>query len=76
MTLVLILVFAALWIPDLPGMLRRKQWAELCAFTVLWTLALVISLFIHYNGDFDHVNKLLRAVFEPIGQLVIQRPPD
>ena len=76
MTWVLILVFLALLIPDLPGLVKRRQWAELTAFFLLWAAGFALSLLVHYGVPFHQVNTLLRAVFEPIGQFFIQPPPD
>lgn len=75
MTWVVILVFAALWIPDLPAMLRRQQWPELVAFAALWAVGLTLALLVNYGVDVNQVTQLLRAFFEPIGKLLIQQPP-
>lgn len=76
MTWVVILVFASIWIPDLPGLLKHRQWAELAAFAALWAAGLTLALLVNYGVDVDQVTKLLRAVFEPIGQSLIQLPPN
>ncbi|HEY8417848.1 MAG TPA: hypothetical protein VIK93_07425 [Limnochordales bacterium] len=76
MTWVLILVFLAIWVPDLPGLVRGRHWPELAAFAVLWVLGLTLALLVSYSVPVDHVTQFLRGVFEPIGQRLVVAPPD
>lgn len=75
MTFLVLLVFGALLIPDLPGLVRRRQWAELAAYGTLWTAGLILSLLIAYDVPVNQLTRLLRAVFEPIGTAIIKPPP-
>jgi len=71
-----VLVFVAMWVPELPGMLRRRQWRELAAFAALWAVGLTLAVLIVLDIPINQVTKLLRAVFEPIGQRLIIPPPE
>lgn len=76
MTWVLVLVFLALWVPELPGLVRGRHWPELAAFAVLWAMGLTLALLINYGVPVDQVTQLLRSLFEPIGQRLVVPPPD
>jgi len=76
MALGIILLFLVMWIPDLPGMLKQKQWPELAAFAALWAAGLTLALLLNYGVPVNAVTKALRAVFEPIGRGYIQLPAD
>jgi len=71
-----LLIFLLMWIPELPGLLRRRQWPELAAFGFLWAAGLALSLLIAADVPVNQLNKLLRGIFEPIGRMVITKPPD
>lgn len=67
--------FVMVALPELPGLIRRRDAREIAAFTFLWAAGLVISLLIASSVPVDGVTNLLRSVFEPLGKLVIKPPP-
>ena len=75
MTLFLIVGFALIWLPDLPGMMRRKHAGEIMVFALLWAVGLTLSLLILYDVKVDYITLALRAIFEPIGKAIIKPPP-
>lgn len=74
MTWVIVMVFAVMWAVELPGLLHRRQKAELATFAALWVVGLTLALLVHYGVHIDLVTKALRSVFEPIGLRLIQPP--
>lgn len=68
-------VFLLLALPELPGLRHRRDPAEIAAFAFLWAAGLTLSLLIAAHVPMDGVTKLLRAVFEPLGRMLIQPPP-
>ena len=71
----MVCLFLLLVVPDLPLMMRRPRARDIAVYAVVWIAGLAYSLAIA-NGVYPSgVNTALRAIFEPIGKILLAPPP-
>ena len=55
--LLLLFIFGVLALIDLPGLFRKKQWAEFITSTVIFSMGFLLSLFHVIGFNFPNPNK-------------------
>lgn len=68
MIILLILVFAAIIALEVPGLLRKKMWRELAAFSVLLLIGMVLSFGQVLKLPLPNPTRGIEAVFRPVSQ--------
>ncbi len=67
MVLLLVLVYLAMILFEVPGLIRKKYWRELVAFSVLLLLAFTLSLLqvlgVKIPNPNEAITTLVQAVF-------------
>ena len=71
MTLAIVLALLLVWLPELPGMLHRKNPREIVLFAVLWAAGLALWIAVNAGVPTNQITQALRAIFEPIGRALI-----
>lgn len=68
MILLLILVFAVIIAFEVPGLVRKKMWRELTAFSVLLLMGMILSFGQALKLPLPNPTRGIEAVFRPISQ--------
>lgn len=68
MIVLLILVFAAIIAFEAPGLVRKKMWRELTAFSVLLLIGMVLSFGQALKLPLPNPTRGIEAVFRPMSQ--------
>jgi len=66
---VLILVFLAIIAFEVPGLIRKKMWRELAAFSVLLTIGMVLSFGQVLGYPMPNPTKGIEYIIESAGKL-------
>lgn len=66
--ILLILAFILIVALEVPGLIRKKSWRELGAFSFFWVLGLVLSLPQALGLEVPNPNRVIEAVFRPIAE--------
>ena len=53
---------------EVPGLIRKKLWRELAAFSVLLVVGMIYSYGLVLNLPLPNPTKGIMAVFKPVGQ--------
>lgn len=64
--MLLVLAFAAIAAIEVPGMLKKKQWGELAAFTVILALTFGLSAAMTLRVKVPNPTRLLMQIFGPL----------
>lgn len=68
MIFLLILVFAVIIAFEAPGLVRKKMWRELTAFSVLLLIGMVLSFGQALDLPLPNPTRGIEAVFKPFSQ--------
>ena len=70
MVLVLILVFLVIIALEVPGLVRKKMWRELVAFSILLVIGMVFSFGQALGYEMPNPNKGIEYMFKSVGQII------
>ncbi len=70
MIVLLILVFIAIIAFEAPGLVKKKMWRELAAFSVLLLIGMVLSFGQALKLPVPNPTKGIDAVFKPVTQFI------
>ncbi|PKM83016.1 MAG: hypothetical protein CVU89_02500 [Firmicutes bacterium HGW-Firmicutes-14] len=70
MIVLLGLVFLAIIAFEVPGMLKKQQWRELAAFSVLMLIAMALSFAQLLGLPVPNPTPVIEAIFEPVSEAV------
>ncbi len=70
MIALLALVFIAIIAFDVPGLVRKKMWRELAAFSVLLLIGMVLGFGLVLELPLPNPTKGIEAVFRPAGRYI------
>ncbi|HBC91767.1 MAG TPA: hypothetical protein DCZ10_02380 [Pelotomaculum sp.] len=70
MIALLILVFVAIIAFEAPGLVKKKMWRELAAFSVLLLIGMVLSFGQVLKLPVPNPTKGIDAVFKPVTQFI------
>lgn len=68
MIVLLILVFAVIIAFEVPGLVKKKMWRELAAFSVLLLIGMVLSFGQALKLPLPNPTRGIEAVFRPVSQ--------
>ncbi|TEB16468.1 hypothetical protein Psfp_01296 [Pelotomaculum sp. FP] len=70
MIVLLVLVFIAIIAFEAPGLVKKKMWRELVAFSVLLLIGMVLSFGQALKLPVPNPTKGIDAVFKPVTQFI------
>lgn len=68
MVYLLTLIFLTIIALEVPGLVKKKMWRELAAFSVLLVLGMIYSYGQVLNLPLPNPTRGIEAVFKPLGQ--------
>jgi len=66
----LLLLFAVIILLEVPGLVKKKMWRELAAFSLYVVIGMGISIPLLLGIKLPNPNKTVEALFKPLSELL------
>ncbi|WP_422443645.1 hypothetical protein [Thermoanaerobacterium sp. DL9XJH110] len=70
MIVLLLVLFAGIIMFEVPGLIKKKMWRELVAFTVYLLIGMALSIPQVMGLKLPNPNRAIEALFEPLSELL------
>ncbi|MCL6639187.1 MAG: hypothetical protein K6T80_05845 [Firmicutes bacterium] len=70
MIVLLMLMFAVIILLEAPGLVKKKMWRELAAFSVYLSIGMALSIPQVLGVKLPNPSKAIEALFKPIAELL------
>lgn len=70
MIVLLLVLFAGIILFEVPGLIKKKMWRELVAFSVYLLIGMALSIPQVMGLKLPNPNRAIEALFEPLSELL------